>query len=406
VFANNDVFTSGAAAISGNCTVATGNNGNISSDPLFVDPAVNNFHLQTTSPAIDAGNNTARIALPATDLEGNPRVFNGTVDMGALEFQGATTTTFSATSLTFPATEVGATSSQSVTISNTGSVALQIIPFNISGDFTETDNCHTSAGIAPGQSCTINVSFAPTATGTRTGQLAVTCNDAASPTTISLSGAALPREVTLSTHSLFFGSQPLTTTSNAQAVTLTVTGINPLTIASIAISGDFAQTNTCGTFLPSGSCTISAAFTPTALGLRSGTITITDSGGDSPQVVTLAGVGTSAVTFSTNFLSFPGQTVGATSVAQSVTLTNNGSVAVNVTGITLSGSNSGDFSQTNNCAPSVAAGANCVIRVIFTPTAIGRRSASMTITDDAVGGSRVVHLAGTGVAAIASPSPR
>ncbi|HET9791867.1 MAG TPA: choice-of-anchor D domain-containing protein, partial [Candidatus Angelobacter sp.] len=170
--ANNDVFATGATAIGGNCTYTTGTNGNISLDPLLTDVSVSNLHLQPLSPAIDTGNNTAPVALPATDLDGNPRINNAVVDMGAFEFQGTTTTTFSATSVTFVQQLVGTKSAaQPITITNTGSTALQITPFTISGDFTEADDCHTSSGILPGKSCTISVSFAPTARGTRTGQL-------------------------------------------------------------------------------------------------------------------------------------------------------------------------------------------------------------------------------------------
>lgn len=69
----------------------TGTNGNISADPMFVDPTNGDFHLQPGSPAIDAGNNAAPF-LPAMDFDGGPRVIAGhpngpaIVDMGAYEF--------------------------------------------------------------------------------------------------------------------------------------------------------------------------------------------------------------------------------------------------------------------------------------------------------------------------------
>src|SRR5262249_18038368 len=75
VFAHNDVFAYGVAAISGNCTVATGTNGNISLDPQFVSTAASNFHLQSHSPAIDAGSNSAP-DLPLKDLDHFPRIEN------------------------------------------------------------------------------------------------------------------------------------------------------------------------------------------------------------------------------------------------------------------------------------------------------------------------------------------
>jgi hypothetical protein len=96
--------------------------------------------------------------------------------------------------------------------------------------------------------------------------------------------------VALNPSSLTFASQTIGTTSAAQIVTLTNSGQLPLTLTSIAASGDFAQTNTCGTSVAVGAhCSISVTFTPTAGGSRGGVITITDNAAGSPQTVTLTG---------------------------------------------------------------------------------------------------------------------
>jgi parallel beta-helix repeat protein len=60
--------------------------GNINANPLFVDPAIGDYHLLTDSPCIDAGDNLAVPPSVVTDLDGKPRIINGTVDMGAYEF--------------------------------------------------------------------------------------------------------------------------------------------------------------------------------------------------------------------------------------------------------------------------------------------------------------------------------
>src|SRR5579859_51112 len=92
--------------------------------------------------------------------------------------------------------------------------------------------------------------------------------------------------------SLSFANQIVNTTSAAQAVTLKNNQTTTLTISGITTSGDYAQTNNCGTSLAAGaSCTINVTFKPTATGTRTGTLTVTDSGNDSPQTASLSGTG-------------------------------------------------------------------------------------------------------------------
>ena len=77
-------------------------------------------------------------------------------------------------------------------------------------------------------------------------------------------------------------------------------------------------------------------------------------------------------------------------------LTNVGSAELDITHITVTGPNHGDFAQSNNCSPTVASGASCFITVTFTPTAQGVRTASVSITDNAPGSPQTVPLKGRG----------
>ena len=89
-FRSNDVFSLSGTAYGGSCADQTGLNGNISADPLFVNSAAGDYHLGQSSPSIDVGENGAPV-LPASDLDGDPRVLDGdgdglsVVDMGVDE---------------------------------------------------------------------------------------------------------------------------------------------------------------------------------------------------------------------------------------------------------------------------------------------------------------------------------
>jgi pimeloyl-ACP methyl ester carboxylesterase len=104
----------------------------------------------------------------------------------------------------------------------------------------------------------------------------------------------LPRPaVTLQVPSLNFADIVIRATSAAQSVTLTNSSSTVLAISGITNSGDFAQTNNCGTTLAAAAnCTINVSFTPTAAGARSGAVTITDNAPGSPHVIALSGTGT------------------------------------------------------------------------------------------------------------------
>jgi hypothetical protein len=90
---NNNIFSPQGTSYGGICIDQTGMNGNISADPLFVNPLAGDYHLRPGSPSIDTGDNTAP-NLPATDLDGNPRIKDGNgdgtsvIDMGAYEAEG------------------------------------------------------------------------------------------------------------------------------------------------------------------------------------------------------------------------------------------------------------------------------------------------------------------------------
>jgi Abnormal spindle-like microcephaly-assoc'd, ASPM-SPD-2-Hydin len=125
-------------------------------------------------------------------------------------------------------------------------------------------------------------------------------------------------------------------------------------------------------------------------------LSVTDDAQGSPQTVALSGTGT-VVKLSPIGVNFGDQKVGTTSSPIPITLTNEDSHApVNISNISIKGSNVGDFAQTNDCGSSVPAGGNCTINVTFTPRATGQRSANLMVSDDGGGSPQTVPLAGTG----------
>jgi hypothetical protein len=295
-----------------------------------------------------------------------------------------------------------------VTLTNKGSSALAITSVSMtgtnSGDFAQTNNCPLSPStLGAGASCAISVTFRPAATGTRSGTLSVADNAAGSPQSVALSGAGVaPASGSASPTSLSFGDQRVNTIST-KAVTLSNTGGSELSNINISITGansnQFSQTNNCGASLAGGSsCTINVTFRPTTTGSMTATVTVADNASNSPQTVSLAGAGVQpAASVSPTSLLFLPQLVGTTSGAQTVRLSNTGSGTLTISSIAISGGNSGDFAQTNNCGGSVAAGATCTISVTFTPAGILVRSSTLVIQDNASGSPQEVSLTGTGL---------
>jgi hypothetical protein len=297
-------------------------------------------------------------------------------------------------SLSFGNQNVGTTSApQTATLSNTGSGPLTINSITTSGDYAQSNNCGTI--LAAGATCSINVSFTPTTTGSRSGSLSVSDAAAGSPHTASLNGTGTTPVANLTPASLSFGNLNVGAVSAPQTATLSNTGSGPLTISSITTTGDYAQGNNCGSTLAAGaSCTISVTFAPTAAGSRSGLLKVTDNAAGSPHTVGLSGTGTApAVCLSSSNLTFASQTVNTTSAAQAITLTNCGSGTMTVTSVTTSG----DFSQTNNCPASLAVNGSCTINVSFRPTATGTRTGRLSVVDNAPGSPHTAGLTGTGV---------
>jgi Abnormal spindle-like microcephaly-assoc'd, ASPM-SPD-2-Hydin len=206
--------------------------------------------------------------------------------------------------------------------------------------------------------------------------------------------------VSVSPLKLSFNKQVIDTTSAPKQLSLINQGSSSLMVNKIYVAGsnaaDFAETSTCTASLAAGAtCTIWINFIPTASGKRQAVLGVSDSDPASPQAVALTGIGT-AVSLTPKALSFGKQPVNTNSARKTVMLTNVGSAALNFTGISVTGTNAGDFLQTNTCGTSIGGGASCTITVTFAPTSTGTRKAAVSIIDDGGGSPQNVTLTGTG----------
>ncbi|WP_427884850.1 discoidin domain-containing protein [Kribbella sp. GL6] len=237
------------------------------------------------------------VGFTLTDGRGNSGIF------GAPQCQNITAPAFppylpdngsqlsiSPTAVGFGSVATGTTSTaRAVTVTNGGTAAAPVSSVAVTGDFAQSNNCGSS--IAAGGSCTVNVTFHPTAAGSRTGDLTVNASGVTNTVPLSGTGVAPGPILTTDPSSLSFPDTPVGSTSATQTFTLTNSGTASATVSGIAATGDFSQTNNCGTVAIGASCTVTVTFRPTASGARTGNVTVTSNANNSPASIALTGNG-------------------------------------------------------------------------------------------------------------------
>ena len=284
--------------------------------------------------------------------------------------------------LTFGNQALNSTSNpQDLTLINAGSAALFVTSIEAGANFAATDDCGTLLPPAGGN-CTIQVTFTPTTLGSTTNQITINDDAAGSPHRVVVTGTGVASSagaLTLSPSSLSFPPQSVGVTSPPQVVRLSNTSLAAVTLtAPISVSGDFSQTNNCGS-IPSvlevgASCTITVFFTPTTSGSRTGSVSITaNTGGVS---VSLTGTGNPAFTLSAN--------------ARATTIV----IGTTTATFTISASAPSSFAS-NSITLSCASGATCT----FNPTSIyAGQSSTLTVTSLSATTTNPLNFTVTGTA--------
>lgn len=290
-----------------------------------------------------------------------------------------TTATVKPTSLAFGKQQYGTTSSsQTVTVTNTGAVVMTAA-IGMSGDFSETDDCQTST-IAAGASCTIQVKFTPTQTGTRTGKMTISANVTGGQLTVALSGTGTASgSLTLIPAAVKFGQVTVGTKSSPLAVSANNTGQSTVAVTSVNATGPFAIfSNTCGSSIAADSeCQLEIEFAPTKAGSATGTLTMIDGAGTQSVQLSGSGAALPSDTLSTASLNMPATVIGEKSAAMSVVMTNSGDLPLTSIGESIGG----NFQVTQNCGTLLAGHASCAFSVVFAPKTVGVQTGTLTISD-------------------------
>lgn len=317
------------------------------------------------------------------------------------------------TELDFPDTQVGTESPpRAVVLTNAGDGPLTVSEVWTSqpgsaGVFEVAAEDCTEASLAPGEACLVEVIFRPGANGEYAGELTFVDDAVGGPHTVRLSGVGFGStqpSLTVSPGQVNFGTVGLFYASPRMIVTLNSTGGSPLVISDVDTWGwryqdldFFIESDGCsGASLPPGqSCQVEVYFRPTVAGQRSAYLRFWTNAGN--HYVSVNGYGAPPIAKVTpDSLDFGDQEGGSRSGYRSVTISNQGLGRLGTGNIWLLGADPKDFSR-GTCPDFLGPGESCDLRVWFTPTAFGPRSAILQIMHNAAGTPARVPLAGNGI---------
>jgi hypothetical protein len=278
------------------------------------------------------------------------------------------------------------------------------------GAFICESTCEPGRPYAPGESCRITASFAPTFTGFFTESLSLCDNSSTGFTTLNLQGDAVPPPpITVLPGDYDFGGIPLGDTSDTARFEVRNISYGAIDLLLLRTTGEFTLVDTtCPSILYGGqTCEANVAFAPTLAGDAFGSFDVIYDDGRGKdaaagvEAFTLAQIASSNLTgvgLAGGALTLPGPIelgaapVGGAAVTRTVELRNTGTRPVTVASVTVSA----PFTLVNNCNAPIAPGAGCSLVIGFAANAPGSFTGSLTIVSDASGGSGEVSVHATG----------
>jgi len=323
-----------------------------------------------------------------------------TVSLSGTGTAGTVSLTANPTSVSFTGINAGSSSTKSVTLTNSGNTSVTVSQVTVNAKDFSASGITTPLALAAGQTATLNVAFAPSASETITGNVTVSTSQGASAV-IAVSGVGVQPALTVTPASASFGNVTVGS-SSTQTMQFTNSGTGTLTITQVSVTGTgFSAGNlTLPVSLNAGqSTTFNLQFAPTSTGSATGSATIVSNVPNSPTTVALSGTGVAAtliVTVSPTSLSFGNVNTG-TSSTQTVTVTNTGNANVQISSISESGAG---FTLSGASTPvTLTPNQSLTFSVIFTPASAGSLTGTVTVTSNATGSPTSIALTGTGVQA-------
>jgi hypothetical protein len=304
------------------------------------------------------------------------------------------------TSFSFGNVQVGTSQAQTETLKNTGGENLTVSQATIAGTGFSYTGLSLPLTLAPNQSTTFGVAFAPTSAGASNGTLSITISGSSTTLDVALSGTGVtPATLTATPAGLTFSNvqvgqnQTQTETvkntggSNGTISLATVTG------AGFSISGLAAPL----TLTPGQSVTFSVVFAPQSAGTVSGNLALTNDGSISPLNIALSGTAVTAGSLTANPTSFNFESVQVgSSQSQTEALKNSGGENLTISQATATGTG---FSISGISPPvMLTPGQSTSFTVTFAPQSSGNFSGSVVITSNASNPNLTIPLSGSAVA--------
>ncbi len=305
------------------------------------------------------------------------------------------------TSMNFGSVPVSNASTLPLTLRNSQATAIRISALSASGTGFSVSGFGLPIDLAAGQSVTVNVKFAPPASGTDTGSVTVTSNANNPSLSISLAGTGVSSgQLAVNPASMSFGSVLANKTSTL-SLTLTNNQTNTVQVSQIAASGTGFSVSGFSlpiSLSPGQSVSVSVSFTPPGAGSDTGSVTVTSNANNPSLSVSLAGTGMSAgqLAVSPATLSFGTVNVGS---RQNMT----GTLTASLNSVTISSAswNGPGFSLSGISFPvTLAAGQSLPFTVTFAPQASGSVSGAVSFLSNASNSPSTESLAGTGAQVI------